>query len=305
MYDDDEDSGAPLPFPIEIQEIENETEFNRSGGESLYTMVHVPQEDEEAPSRHDMHSVLIARTGQKNEKVTVNLRFTYTQDSVLATPPGRHLPYRCAEQLVGEIVDSWLADQANVGHNLTEEQFETNLANALENIGARIRSIQGGNRNLPLLGMQVGKRSSRRESPSYTMVPVARKDSTETPTLKPLFEATGDCKSISFACGAAAQRNIVNNNPNTYFQKNTTVFSAAAVASVSRAPEGTYATGDRYNIKHTVHVEGAPPPPVPATPSEAVGIVGGSSDTDVLLEEAAVASESLAEASEDWDLTLS
>ena len=301
MCDDDEKSDPLLPFPVEIQEIADGTTVDRSGGGSMYTKVHVPQEDE----GYDMHPVLVAKTSDKNEKVTVNVRFTYTQDSVLATGPGRHLPYRVAEHLVGEIVDSWLADQAKIGHNLTEEEFEINLSNTLKNIDARIRTIQKGDRNLPLLGMQVGKRSSRRASPSYTLVPVADKDSTGTPSLKPLYEATGDCKSISFACGPAAQRNIVNNTPNTSFQKNTPTSSAAAVASVSRAPEGTYATGDRYNIKHTVHVEGAPIPPVPSASEEAKGIVGGSSDTEVLLEEAAVTSEGLAEASEDWDLTLS
>lgn len=300
MCDDEEAPGPAVHFPYAIRDLENLKEYSISAGESVKTNVsHTHEED--GPITQP---VLLAMSDDSNEKVTVAMRFTYTKDSVLHTEAGRHLPYRVADKLVAEIVDSWLADATHLGHNLSEERFEQNIATTLEYVESRIRELQSGTTPMPILGIQVNKRSSRRPSPNYTLVPVQRDGETEVPTLAHLRTDSSSAP-LRHAFGPIMQRCMVYNNNTTYYQKNTVTFSAPVQASLTLAPEGTYATGNRYGIRHTIHVSGAPVPPPPGASSEALGVVGGSPDTPVLLEEASEASESLSGPTESWDLTLS
>ena len=300
MVDDDEVPSPPAPQP-EPQEValEHGTIVNRARGESHYVMVTTRDDDNNA----HYHPVLIAKTGDNNEKVTLSMRITYTQGSILATPPGRHLPHDAARRFADEFVDSYLADLADLGPNMTEDEYESRIKNTLDNIEARLRQIQEGKRQLPILGFAMGKRSSRRDSPSYTMVPIQEKGKHHV-HLKTLHADTNGSP-IRHAIQSAATRAIVHNRPDTYYQKNTTCFHTAVTASVNYAPDGTYAIGDRYHIRHTIQVSGTPTPPPPGAPSDGSGLVSEGSDTPVLLEEASVASESLTEASASWDLTLS
>lgn len=294
MVDDEEvpDPGTIMPLDPVVQEITEGTKFNNS--HSGWTAVQTIVENGEKKRV----GIVTAKTGDDHEKCTLHMRFTYTRDSTLHTPPGRHLPHNVASRLMEEIVDSWIADQLNLGCNLTEEAYNEALEALHNQITIRAHQIQTGLRNLPIMGFQISKRSSRRESPSYTAIPAKNDDGTIT-------NMTGVRNDVEYRAFSAAtsttRRYTINNRPDTYFQKNTHYFAQAIERSVTIAAPGVYVESDRYKINHTVHYSGT----TSSDATHASELVSEGSDTPVLLEEASVASESVSGASESWDLTLS
>lgn len=281
-----------MPIDPVIHEVTTGTTYNNS--ESNWTAVQIQDEDGEVKRV----GVVTAKTGENHEKCTLNLRFTYTNSSCLATKHGRHLPYNVADRLMDEMIDSWIADQMNLGCNVSDVTYEEALERLHQQITLRAHQIQTGARDLPILGYQLSKRQSRRPSPSFTAIPAKNDDGSVTS----LHAVRNNTVYRSFSStSSATRRYIVNNNPDTYYQKNTKYFAQALERSITIAQPGVYAESDRYKINHTIHHT----TPTSSEPSEAAGLVSEGSDTPVLLEEASVASESVSGASESWDLTLS
>ena len=300
MDETDEDPSivqAPVP-PMVEKELTHGEVYDRHTGHSLYNVC-LTTGDDGNPTHNQ---VVFVADQDSAEKVTLNVRFTYTEDSVLSTAPGRHLHYRAAESLMHEIFDSYLADIADLNINCTHQEFEDKIAATMNVIETRLRQLQSGERRMPILGFALGKRTSRRPSPTYTMVPLEPETTAE--DVRKLYHETTHSP-IDNAARSTIGRHIVHNRGDTYYQKNTVMFKSAISRSIKYAPSNTVAEPVKRGIQHRIKVMGTPPPPIAHSPSEASEIVSEGSGTTVLLEAASEASESLTEASSSWDLTVS